>query len=69
MNIHFVEVRPGQGTLDYSTYLQRLARLPHRPPLMLEHLPNAEEYLQARDYILGVGRGLGIEFVKDGRRV
>jgi sugar phosphate isomerase/epimerase len=62
MNIHFVEVRPGLGALDYSTYLRRLAELPHRPPLMLEHLPSAEEYDQARRHLLELGERLGLGF-------
>jgi sugar phosphate isomerase/epimerase len=52
MNVHFREVRPGAGSLDYATYLKRIAALPHNPPLMLEHLSNAEEYDKARLYIL-----------------
>lgn len=59
MNLHFREVRPGAGALDYGTYLRRLSRLPHAPPLMLEHLPNAEEYDRAREHLLGLINGLG----------
>jgi len=62
MNVHFREVRPGQGSLDYTTYLKRVAQLPQNAPLMLEHLPNAEEYTQAREHILKVGRGAGLSF-------
>ena len=62
MNVHFREVRPGTGTLDYATYLRRLVRLPQNPPLMLEHLATAEEYGQARDYIVGVGTQEGLRF-------
>jgi len=62
MNIHFREVRPGQGSMDYNTYLRRLAALPHGAPLMLEHLPNAEEYDQARLHILDLGKKLGLRF-------
>ena len=51
MNIHFVEVRPGAGSMDYATYLRRLAGLSHDAPLMLEHLPNAEEYDRARAHL------------------
>src|SRR6266568_5066777 len=43
MNLHFREVAPGKGTLDYTTYLRRLAELPQNPPLMLEHLTTAEQ--------------------------
>jgi sugar phosphate isomerase/epimerase len=62
MNVHFREVIPGKGLLDYQTYLRRLAALPHSPPLMLEHLATAGEYAQGREHILGVGRKIGIEF-------
>lgn len=62
MNVHFREVRPGLGSLDYSTFLRRLAQLPHQPPLMLEHLSTAEEYDAARQYIVAKGSGLGVRF-------
>ncbi len=61
-NIQFREVRPGAGALDYGTYLARLARLPHTPPLMLEHLSGAEEYDKGRQYILDRCKSDGISF-------
>ncbi|MFO1499795.1 MAG: sugar phosphate isomerase/epimerase [Verrucomicrobiota bacterium] len=62
MNVHFREVRPGAGAVDYSTYLRRLAALGQRPPLMLEHLPTAAEYDQARAHLVQLGESLGIRF-------
>ncbi len=62
MNIHVREVAPGKGILDYTTYLRRLAQLPHKPPLMLEHLATAEQYTGAREHIFEVGRRSGITF-------
>lgn len=62
MNLHFLEVIPGRGVLDYATYLRRLAALPQAPPLMLEHLANADEYAQGRDHIRKVGGEIGIAF-------
>jgi len=62
MNVHFREVRPGKGTLDYTTYLRRLAALPHNPPLMLEHLPNAEEYAAGAKHIVETGTEAGLSF-------
>ena len=62
MNIHFREVVPGKGSLDYATYLRRLAQLPQNPPLMIEHLANAEEYTAGREYILEAGRKAGLTF-------
>lgn len=62
MNVHFVEVQPGTGSLDYKTYLRRLAELPQDAPLMLEHLKSAEDYDKAREYIMTVGKEIGLGF-------
>ncbi|MGA2281513.1 MAG: TIM barrel protein [Verrucomicrobiota bacterium] len=62
MNIHFREVIPGKGSLDYPTYLRRLAKLPQNPPLMLEHLTTPEDYTAAREHVFGVGRKAGLSF-------
>ena len=62
MNVHFREVAPGKGSLDYATYLKRLAELPQNAPLMLEHLSTAEEYAGAREHIFEVGRKAGLSF-------
>jgi sugar phosphate isomerase/epimerase len=62
MNVHFREVRPGAGSLDYRVYLERLSKLPQAPTLMIEHLPNPEEYDKARQYIFEVGKANGIGF-------
>jgi sugar phosphate isomerase/epimerase len=61
MNIHFREVRPGAGSIDYDTYVRRLSGLPQRPPLMLEHMPNAEEYDKGRKHLFELGREIGID--------
>lgn len=62
LNVHFREVAPGKGALDYATYLKRLAQLPHGPPLMLEHLATAEDYTGAREHVFQVGREAGLSF-------
>ena len=62
MNVHFREVIPGTGSVDYKTWLTRLSQLSHTPPLMIEHLSSEKEYLQARDFILGVGKSLNLNF-------
>lgn len=61
LTTHLDEVRPGKGGLDYTAFLKELSGLPG-VPLMLEHLPNAEEYKQAADHIRSVARGLGLSF-------
>lgn len=61
LTTHLDEVRPGQGGLDYVTFLRELNKLPG-VPLMLEHLPSAEEYEQAAAHIRSVARELGLSF-------
>jgi len=61
-NVHFKEVIPGTGSLDYATLLKRHAALPGEVPLMIEHLANAAEYDQARGFIVEEGKKLGISF-------
>jgi sugar phosphate isomerase/epimerase len=62
MNLHFVEVIPGRGSIDYAAYLSELAKLPVEAPLMLEHLRTAEEYDEGKRHILKVGAQLGLQF-------
>jgi len=62
MNVHFEEVVPGRGQLDYSTYLGELAKLGREVPLMLEHLRTSEEYDEGRSYIRKVGDRVGLTF-------
>jgi len=62
-NIHFREVVPGKGEIDYATYLRELSKLQVDAPLMLEHLQTADEYRAGRDYIRSVGDRIGVTFV------
>jgi sugar phosphate isomerase/epimerase len=62
MNVHFEEVVPGRGELNYRAYLSELAQLRRDVPLMLEHLKTAEEYDEGRLYIRKVGEGMGLSF-------
>ena len=63
MNVHFVEVIPGRGSIDYKAYLTAIARLPQEAPLMLEHLKNAAEYDQGRQYIERTAAECGVRFI------
>jgi len=60
--VNVQEVIPGRGVIDYKTYLRELAKLPIDAPLMLEHLRNAEEYTEGRQYIQGVAKAVGLSF-------
>jgi sugar phosphate isomerase/epimerase len=61
-NVHFREVVPGKGQMDYERYLRELSRLATDAPLMLEHLQTPEEYTEGRDYIRSVGDRIGVKF-------
>jgi sugar phosphate isomerase/epimerase len=61
-NVHFKEVIPGKGEIDYTAYLRALSTLSVDAPLMLEHLQNADEYTEGREYIRSVGDRIGIRF-------
>jgi sugar phosphate isomerase/epimerase len=62
MNVHFVEVIPGRGEIDYKAYLREVAKLPTDAPLMLEHLKNAAEYDEGRAYIQKMAAEAGVTF-------
>ena len=66
LQVHFKEVVPGRGGIDYQTYVLELAKLPVDAPLMLEHLKTAEEYTEGRQYIQRIARELGLSFGSDG---
>ncbi len=60
LTVHLDEVRPGQGGLDYPVFLRCLNRLDANIPLMLEHLPNEDEYRAAAAHIRNVAVQEGI---------
>ena len=62
LNVHFLEVVPGRGEIDYRRYLTELNRLPNDVPLMIEHLKTPEEYTEAATHIRSVAQQAGISF-------
>jgi sugar phosphate isomerase/epimerase len=62
MQVHFREVAVGAGAIDFATYLRRLAALPHQPPLMIEHMKDAEEYERSKKHLLDVGKKNEVSF-------
>jgi sugar phosphate isomerase/epimerase len=62
MNVHFREVIPGRGEIDYRPFLRGMASLPAQPPLMLEHLKTADEYAEGVSYIRKVAAETGVQF-------
>ena len=61
LTTHLDEVRPGLGGLDYAVFLRELNKFPDIP-LMLEHLPNAEEYRLAATHVRSVAKSIGLSF-------
>lgn len=55
------EVRPGLGSLDYATFLTRVDALPAVVPVMLEHLPNQDEYRLAAEYVRAVAERVEVQ--------
>lgn len=60
LTVHLDEVRPGQGVLDYPAFLSGLSDLDLDLPVMLEHLPDAEEYKAAADHLRKVASEIGV---------
>jgi sugar phosphate isomerase/epimerase len=60
LNVHFLEVVPGRGQVDYRRYLTELNGLGADVPLMIEHLKTQQEYAQAADYIRSVAHAENI---------
>ena len=62
LTVHLDEVIPGEGDFDIRSYLLEVHKLPHQPPVLLEHLKTKEEYEQAREHVLGLAREIGVDF-------
>ena len=58
---HLDEVRLGLGNMDYTVFLTELSKLPD-VPVMLEHLPDAEQYRLAAEHIRSVAKKAGLSF-------
>ncbi len=62
LNVHFLQVIPGRGEVDYGAYLRELSKLPVDAPLMLEHLKTAAEYEEGKQYIQKIAAQTGVTF-------
>lgn len=61
LTVHLDECRPGLGGLDYPVFLKALSTLSPDLPVMLEHLPSAEEYAAAAEHLRSVATGAGLQ--------
>lgn len=60
LTVHLDEVRPGLGNLDYGVFLSEVNKLHPDTSVMLEHLPNADEYSLAAQYVRRVAADVGV---------
>jgi len=56
LTVRLDEARPGEGNVDYSTLLKELEILSPDMTLMIEHLPNEQEFILAGDYIRRIAK-------------
>jgi sugar phosphate isomerase/epimerase len=61
LTVHLDEELVGEGNLDIRSYLSEVARLPHQPPVLLEHLKSAEQFDRAREYVVGLAGEIGVD--------
>ena len=61
LTTHLDEVRPGLGKLDYPALFASLGALDADLPVMIEHLPNAEEVDLAAAYIRKAASECGVK--------
>ncbi|MEN6302203.1 MAG: sugar phosphate isomerase/epimerase [Armatimonadia bacterium] len=62
LTLHLNECRPGLGALDYGVYLTELSKLDPDVCLMIEHLPNEEEYVAAAQHLRQVAADNSLAF-------
>jgi sugar phosphate isomerase/epimerase len=60
MSLHFREVRPGLGSMDYGVWLAEHARRVPDAPLMLEHLPDEAAYEAASEHVRSTASRVGV---------
>jgi sugar phosphate isomerase/epimerase len=63
MTLHLDECLIGQGLIDYGVFLREIAKLPRDLPVMLEHLPSAEQYDEAAAQLRRVAHENNVEIV------
>jgi len=59
--VHFQEVCPGRGSLDYETYLLRLSHMKWPRSMLIEHVPQ-QQVIEGWAYIQKVAAKVGVKF-------
>lgn len=61
LTVHLDECRPGTGALDYKAYLECLSKLDDRVCLMLEHMTEEIDYVEATKHLKALASGMGLK--------
>lgn len=60
LTVHLDECRPGTGELDYEAYLSCMAKLDDRVCLMLEHMTEESDYIEATRHLKALAGRMNI---------
>ena len=58
-NVHFLEVPPGDGGVDYRAYLREISKT--SAPLLLEHFLTNEDFERGARYVKKIGAEIGVD--------
>ncbi len=61
LTVHLDECCPGEGNLDYATYLRCIERADPQMPLLLEHLQTDQQYQKGAAYIRRIAGQIGVD--------
>ena len=63
LTVHLDECGPGEGALDYATFLREVQPLGPDVPVLIEHLKAEEEFDRAAGYIRSVAQAEGVRII------
>ena len=60
LTVHLDEAQPGLGAMDYKTFFTCLKDLDPDMPVLLEHMPEKEQYVAGAKYLREVAASVGL---------
>jgi len=63
LTVHLAECAPGEGALDYATFVREVDRLGPDVPVLIEHLKSEEDFDRAAAHIRAVAQAEGVTIV------
>lgn len=62
LTVHLSECRPGTGEMDYRTYIDCVDKLGNKACLMLEHMTEHTDYVEAMRYLTALASDMGVKY-------